>query len=761
MCYQFPSIDFGRERSWRSDAEDNESESARIFKEQRVNRLWTALGCVLWLVGCSASAPPDRPFTPGTAAVGGPSTPVAGTTGTGAGGLGSAISNPGGPLGPVAGTTVTMVPPPPPVDPSAAPYKQDDTAMGGLDAATVGKLKAGTGACNVQITFPYENTVFPGGLIPPTIMWTGAGEAAYVRFAYEMSDKVEYEFAAKVSGSPQLQIPRTAWNEITRRTNNLGLTVTLKVMNGATVSSCPLHWKIAAGNMIGAVYYNTYQAPPPGVANNGAIMRQSLGASAEIYKQFTGQLNPIPGTGPCYSCHSVSFNGTTMVSSVHDYSLQTFHVEKFDVKAATQPTATGMLNNANFGALTPDGKRILAMGNPQCTAGSDSFPRRPNNFPLVEGAAVARMLDTQSGMDTQAKGLVKENYMWMPQFSPDGKKVVFNHAKPDGMGGSDRRELAIMDYDAASNTFSNLKVIVTASKLPGAAAPTAAYMPAPALAGVLSCGADMCSADGMQGSCTSGLPGIPGLPGDVAALPTGSCTGPCYPGWPFFTPDNNAVIFSMTSEPDFAQAFPGRDQPALSELWYVDLATLQVVRLENANKGLKDVDKLNNYYPTVMPVAVGGYFWVFWTAVRDYGSKVQGRTGGSMAAADEAIKKRIWAAAISARKQSAEFKDTTLTDPSYPGFYLDGQSESGNVRAFAALNPCLQNGASCASGLDCCCGYCVQAAGASMGTCTCEVPKCAKINEKCKMDSDCCPPERPTDPVPTCIGGYCGFVVLN
>ena len=714
---------------------------------------------VTCFAACSASAPPDRTFVPPAAAVGGPTVPVAGTTGA-AGVFGSMISNPGGPLGPVAGTTVTMPPPPPPVDPSAAPFKQDDTAMGGLDAATLTKLKTGTGACNVQVSFPYENTVFPGGLIPPTIMWTGAGDAAYVHFGYEMSDKVDYEFAAKASGS--LQIPRTAWNEITRRTNNLGLTVTLKVSSGGTVGSCQLHWKIAAGNMIGAVYYNTYQAPPPGIANNGAIMRQSLGASAEIYKQFTGPLNPIPITGPCYSCHSVSFNGTTMVASFHDYTAQTFRVEKFDVKAATQPTATGMLNNANFGALTPDGKRILAMGNPQCTAGSDTFPRRPNNFPLVEGAAVARMLDTQTGMDTQAKGLVKENYMWMPQFSPDGTKVVFNHSKPDGMGGSDRRELAVMDYDASTNTFSNLKVIVSAGKLMGTVAPSLAYSPAPTLAGVLSCGADMCSADGMPNTCSSG-PGFPGLPGDVGALPMGSCTGPCYPGWPFFTPDNNAVIFSMTSEPDFTQAFPGRDKPSLSELWYVDLATLQAVRLDNANKGMKDIDKLNNYYPTVMPVAVGGYFWMFWTAVRDYGTKVKGRdaSGAPVAAAEEAIKKRIWATAISARKQSVEFKDSTLTDPSYPGFYLDGQSESGNVRAFAALNPCLQNGTSCMSGLDCCCGYCVQAGGTGAGTCTCEVPKCAKINEKCKADSDCCPPERPTDPAPTCIGGYCGFVVLN
>jgi len=328
----------------------------------------------------------------------------------------------------------------------------------------------------------------------------------------------------------------------------------------------------------------------------------------------------------------------------------------------------------------------------------------------------------------------------------------------------------VMDYDAATSTFSNLKVIISASKLPGIPAPSLAYSPAPALGGVLSCGADMCSADGMPNTCvetTGGIPGlggaIPGIPGDVGALPTGSCSGPCYPAWPFFTPDNKAVIFSMTSDPDFAQAFPGRDEPSKSELWYVELETLQAIRLDNANKGLKDIDALNNYYPTVMPVAVGGYFWMFWTAVRDYGTQVQGRgaSGAPADAAMDAIKKRIWAAAIQPRLKAAELTDPTLRDPSFPGFYLDGQSESGNVRAFAALNPCLQNGATCMSGLDCCCGYCLQPEHSMTGTCSCEVPKCAKINEKCMKDSDCCPAESPADPTPMCIGGFCGFLMVN
>jgi hypothetical protein len=735
-------------------------------------RLQCALVLLVAAGGCGGSdTGPVRGTRAGTS--GGP---VSGTTGgPSTGGPGIGISTPGGGIVTVvdSGVPSTMAPPTLPVDPSAAPFVQDDTAMGGLDAATVDKLRNATASCAVKVMYPYEGTAFPGGLVPPAIMWDGAADAAYVRFKYERSDRVDYQFAAAVSGPGQIQIPRTAWNEITRRTNQLTLNVTLNVSSGGVVSSCAMNWRIAAGNMVGAVYYNTYQAPAPGVPGQGAVMRQSLGAAAEIYKQHTGGVNIIPTTGPCYSCHSVSFNGRTMVASYHDYSTQVFRVEKFDIGQDVQPMPTGTLDNANFGALTPDGSKVLAMGNPQCTAGSDTFPRKPNNFPLVEGAAVARLLDTATGKDLAAPGLTKDIYMWMPQFSPDGKKVVFNHAKPDGAGGTDRRELAMMDFDNATNTFSNLKVIVQAPSMPGIVAPSIDYAPAPSLGGVLSCGADMCSADGAPDSCIpsdpnamGGIPGlggaIPGIPGDTGALAGGSCTGPCYPSWPFFTPDNRAVIFAMTSDPDMTQAFPGRDIPSKSELWYVQLDTLKTVRLDNANKGLKDIDLQNNYYPTVMPVAVGGYFWVFWTAVRDYGNKLAGRDPNALPiAAAEAIKKRIWGAAIQPQVKAQELQDPTLVDPSLPGFYLDGQSESGNVRAFAALNPCLENGQSCKSGLDCCCGYCNQAPGAEDGTCSCDMPMCAKINEKCSVDADCCPAEKPDDPNPSCIGGFCGFLIVN
>lgn len=712
-----------------------------------------ALGLLaLWSVGAGCAGTGDASTT-GRGSSGTGSQPA--VAGTGGGGTGSAeglnFGMPG--LAPAFDASVRgeEQPPLPTNDMADSPFVLDDTAQSGLDQATVAMLRTGGSDCSTAVVYPYEDTVFPGGLQSPVIMWQGGADAAYARFEYAQSDHVKYEYAVSAVDPGELQIPREAWNEIARRTNNLYLNVTLTVQSGGALSTCVLHWRIAPGNMVGALYYNTYQAPPPGIEGEGAIMRVPLGSTFEIYKQFDGaNYGPL---GPCFSCHSLSFDGSTMVASYHDYFYKVFDVEKYDVGQATQPSAAGTIHNANFGALTPDGSRILAMGNPECTQNSETFPRKPNNFPLVEGSAVARMLDTASGNDTSAQGLDPNNYMWMAQFSPDGDKVVFNHAKPDGAGGTDRTQLAVMDYDYDTNTFSNLRVIVDAAMM-GAPAASLDYAPLPSGGGLVLEGENACMAPDDAFDPAR----------QVGTLAAGSCSGPCYPAWPFFTPDGRAVIFSMVSVPDFAQAFPGRDEPSKSDLWYVDIETLEVVRLDRANRGLRPIDDENNYYPTVMPVAVGGYFWLFWTAVREYGHRVAGRDPNALPDAfADAIKKRIWAAAIKPRAAPGGEVTATpgpLTDPSLPGFYLDGQSASGNVRAFAALNPCLPDLSECTTGLDCCCGFCTIPEGAESGQCCLEIPRCSHTNERCETDADCCPPEE-GEQENECIAGFCGFILVE
>jgi len=648
-------------------------------------------------------------------------------------------ANPGGPGDSGAGPGSGFMP-------TAEPYHEDHTAQAGLDEATLKELKAGGASCTTPIIYPYEGTVFPGGLMPPPLMWKAASKAAYVKVVYDGSDLVQYEFAVAASSPGELRVPIEDWREIARRTQGSPLKVKLSVKTDSGVSTCETSWGIAAGNMVGSVYYNTYNLPD--LDGVGAVLRLQLGlasqepAKAQPYLTTAG----VAPTGPCVSCHSVSAGGSTIAASTHLYGVfgtASYEVSAYSTNGGSTATQLAKVPNGAYGALTPDGSRMLSMGNPDCTGGADTFPRASNNFPFVEGTSRPKLHDVKTGADLRATFPAGfDGYMWMPQFSPDGRHIVFNHARPDGKGGTNRRDLAMLDFDPSTNAFSNLRVLVSNE----GPAPSVNYTPGSAGFGfiVVPAGPERCGAAGSDAAF-----------GDTGTLAKGSCVGPCYPAWPFFTPDGKGVVFSLTSDPDFLWALPGRETPSKSELWYVDTGKLARVRLDNANKGLPGESKLINYYPTVLPVQVGGYFWVFWTSTREFGHHPSGASPFPIAEAGKG--KRLWVAAI--RPPTAgESNAATLPDLSAPGFYLEGQGNTGNTRAFASLNPCVANGTACTSGLDCCGGYCTVKPGEGAGVCATEPPSCAALNEKCGDDGDCCEGE-PGEAARLCLGGYCGFLV--
>ena len=109
-----------------------------------------------------------------------------------------------------------------------------------------------------------------------------------------------------------------------------------------------------------------------------------------------------------------------------------------------------------------------------------------------------------------------------------------------------------------------------------------------------------------------------------------TCSDLCYPGWPFFTPDGNKVVFSRGTTPDFVTiSSRPRAHVAFDRLFIVDVGTKGVHELSNANGigAVSSTDLSHEYMPTMMPVASGGEFWIFWTSRRTYG--IYPQTGGA------------------------------------------------------------------------------------------------------------------------------------
>jgi len=242
--------------------------------------------------------------------------------------------------------------------------------------------------------------------------------------------------------------------------------------------------------------------------------------------------------------------------------------------------------------------------------------------------------------------------------------------------------------------------------------------------------------------------------------------GNMRPAWPFALPDNDGVVFVRTDDGDFtgggvgvsAEIQPGGGAAApFAELSVIDVASKTVTLLakamgyntpEDAAKKLTylpfgDDDLHHAYYPTVSPVAAGGYFWVFFDSVRHYGGL--------------GLQRQLWGAAIDISSTG-----TYTTDLSHPAFYLSGQEAgSGNHRAFAALDPCHKDGDKCTSGIDCCGGFCYLESQAELtdpiGTCSPKMTVCSKRDERCISDADCCPPAG-AETANACIAGFCAFV---
>jgi hypothetical protein len=289
------------------------------------------------------------------------------------------------------------------------------------------------------------------------------------------------------------------------------------------------------------------------------------------------------------------------------------------------------------------------------------------------------MYDPRTGNTIAMTG--QPNYMMMPSFSPDGKQVVFNDYE-SGNGHS----LAVMDFAPGANgspdTFSNKKTLYQDAHL--------------------------------------------------------------YLGWPFFTPDSKSVIFVAGDAPTYASSSTSpTNTPAQGQLAIADVdGSAQPHYLDAANGRLTDGnvylpygarDQNLSFYPTVSPVAAGGYFWVYFTSRRNYGNLNVDPDNGPAS-------KQLWVAAIDFT--SAETQSNS--DRSHPAFFLPGQElKSGNIRAFSALDPCKSDGQSCSSGVDCCNGAC------NSGSCG-SVKGCSKTDEKCSTNVDCC-----TGQALTCLGGFC------
>ena len=213
-----------------------------------------------------------------------------------------------------------------------------------------------------------------------------------------------------------------------------------------------------------------------------------------------------------------------------------------------------------------------------------------------------------------------------------------------------------------------------------------------------------------------------------------------YLGWPAFTPDSNWIIYHAGSSNVYET-----DAGATADLFITNRQTHAVARLDQldgyaANGTYLPANDPNlSFAPTVLPVAVGGYFWTVFTSHRAYGNVFPSQKNGDQDG-------QLWVAAI-------DLSPSDGVDPSHPAFYLDGQEDvADNLRGFWVLDPCKEDGAECTGGDECCGGYC-QTDASGKYTCSPMSNGCSHDLDKCTTAADCC------DTSSECINGHCAQTV--
>ncbi len=239
----------------------------------------------------------------------------------------------------------------------------------GVDGGVLGALQAGGSAdSNFLWLYPYDQTVFPRGLLPPRLQWSGT--APQWLYVTAQAQNLDYKgvFAptnsdALPNSPPQLDLSAGAWQAITYSAganDPVQIQVTKMDTSGAVTGPVTESWTIAQGSLTGIIYYNTYDSPlAQGTSDSGLDM-------GAVMRLRPGDPQPsvfIGGSakGSCTVCHTLSANGSTMaLSAGHTYDA--VYGVSADASSPVGPLSTKPDNVYSFPALTPDGKYLLSCG---------------------------------------------------------------------------------------------------------------------------------------------------------------------------------------------------------------------------------------------------------------------------------------------------------------------------------------------------------------------------------------------------------------
>lgn len=280
---------------------------------------------------------------------------------------------------------------------------------------------------SMALLYPYDQTVFPRGLMGPVVQWNGGGASDVYRVHVE-SPYFELEAWGAVPPPSRFAfptLPDDLWRKLTDSTVG-DLAVRVQRYDGATAyQPVAQTWKIAPGNLAGTIYYWE--------VNQGNVVRLRPGAPGP--EQFLQK----PAGVTCVACHSVSADGSTIVASFQGgYSPW----GTFDAETGSSIYATDI--SSGFQAISPSGSHVLWGHWNSGSFGGDGLLKLSTR----DDSTVLAQLASPGAQPSH------------PAWSKDGNKIAFA-GRTDG-NGLDFTQSTLWIADVSTNppSFSNSMQIV-------------------------------------------------------------------------------------------------------------------------------------------------------------------------------------------------------------------------------------------------------------------------------------------------------------
>jgi hypothetical protein len=525
-----------------------------------------------------------------------------------------------------------------------------------------------------SFAYPYDQTVFPRGLLPPQLMWNGgsAGDVYYVHLVGPSFDLGLFTSADPPSRFTPTQL---AWNALTTSAAAKSATVSLHRMTGGedggatqVYASAQETWTIADANLSGTIYY--------WAINEGQIIQLDL-ESGTITPAFSsgpstslGTPTPINSGAPasppwedngaglrCVACHSVSKDGSTL-TSVFSRAGSTGPLGFYDFAGSAIGVISDYTQSVTYDALSPNGQYAVA------------------NF----SSETMGLMSTATGTPV-ASGLDGVASLCDPTFSPDGTLFALSQGCTGGANYPvefDQANLGLYSFSAT----------------------TAPYFTAPQTV-LTSTGA-----------------------GDAIAFPS-------------FSPDSKFIFYQRGSysRAKYGTNQHGVDDLYVAP---AQAGATQITLANANGTGVLSADSSHlNYAPTVNPIAAGGYIWVVFTSPRDYGNLMVSPQGAAPSDATYSNHKQLWVTAVDANIGTVDPSHPAFwlpgqdeTSTNMFGYWALAPCKPSPTDGGAPP--------SCSAGFDCCTGFCRSSGDDAGAVCTGAPTGCHEEGEACTTTSDCC-----------------------